>query len=86
MTTVGVHEAKTRLSELLRAVEAGEEVVVTRGGEAVARIVPIEPPTQPALIAQRGALKHLFGENTGDWDDDGGELAELFGVEAPDET
>ena len=86
MTIVGVHEAKTRLSELLRAVEAGEEVVVTRGGEAVARIVPIEPPTQPALIAQRGALKHLFGENTGDWGDDGGEMAELFGVEAPDET
>jgi len=37
-------------------------------------------------VAACGALKHLFGENTGDWDDDGGELAELFGVEAPDET
>ena len=37
-------------------------------------------------MAACGALKHLFGENTGDWDDDGGELAELFGVEAPDET
>ena len=40
MTTVGVHEAKTSLSELLRSVESGEEVLVTRGGQAVARIVP----------------------------------------------
>ena len=38
---VGVLEAKTRLSELLRSVEAGDEVVVTRGGRAVARIVGV---------------------------------------------
>ena len=44
MTTVSVHEAKTHLSRLLRAVEAGEEVVITRGGEPVARIEKVEPP------------------------------------------
>lgn len=86
MTTVGVHEAKTRLSQLLRDVERGEEVVVTRGGKPVARIVPVAPSREPKPIARFGVLKHLFGENTGDWDDDGGEMAELFGVEAPDET
>jgi len=36
MVTVGVHEAKTTLSELLRRVAAGEEVTITRGGEPVA--------------------------------------------------
>ncbi len=38
---VGVHEAKTRLSELLRAVAGGQEVEILRNGEPVARIVPI---------------------------------------------
>jgi prevent-host-death family protein len=37
---VGVHEAKSTLSELLRRVALGEEVTITRGGEPVARLVP----------------------------------------------
>jgi prevent-host-death family protein len=36
MTTVTVHEAKTKLSELLRRVEAGEEIVIARGDKPVA--------------------------------------------------
>lgn len=40
IVSVGVHEAKTQLSRLLRLVEAGQEVEVSRGGEPVARIVP----------------------------------------------
>ena len=39
MTVVNVHEAKTRLSQLLVQVEAGEEVVIARRGEPVARLV-----------------------------------------------
>ncbi len=39
--SVGVHEAKTHLSRLLKDVAAGEEVVITRRGEAVAKLVPI---------------------------------------------
>jgi prevent-host-death family protein len=38
--SVGVHEAKTQLSQLLRAVAAGEEVVITSRGREVARLVP----------------------------------------------
>ena len=40
MSEVGVHEAKTHLSRLLRQVMAGEEVVITRGGVPIARLVP----------------------------------------------
>jgi prevent-host-death family protein len=40
MKTVNVHEAKTRLSQLLAQVEAGEEVVIARAGKPVARLVP----------------------------------------------
>ncbi len=42
--TIGVAEAKAKLSELIDQVERGEEVVLSRYGKAVARIVPIEPP------------------------------------------
>lgn len=39
---VGVHEAKTHLSELLRLVEGGQEIEILRNGEPVARMVPAE--------------------------------------------
>lgn len=40
MKEVGAFEAKTRLGQLLDWVEAGEEVVITRRGKVVARLVP----------------------------------------------
>ena len=43
VTEVGVHEAKTHLSRLLRRVEGGEEVTIVRGGKPVARLAPIRP-------------------------------------------
>lgn len=43
MTTVGVHEAKTNLSSLLRRVANGEEIVITNDGRPAARLVPIAP-------------------------------------------
>jgi prevent-host-death family protein len=39
MKQVAVYEAKTRLSELLADVEQGEQVVITRRGRPVARLV-----------------------------------------------
>ena len=40
MITVGAFEAKTHLSSLLERVERGEEVLITRHGKVVARLVP----------------------------------------------
>lgn len=56
MTDVGVHEAKTHLSRLLRQVEAGEEVVILRGGHPVARLVPVEGRRQ-RLGVEEGRLR-----------------------------
>ena len=42
MRQVSVHEAKIHLSRLLRHAVAGEEVVITRSGRPVARLVAIE--------------------------------------------
>ncbi len=39
--TVGAFEAKTRLSELLRATEQGATFVIKRRGKAVARLTPV---------------------------------------------
>ena len=41
MREIGAFEAKTHLSELLSAVEAGETVRITKRGKAVADLVPI---------------------------------------------
>lgn len=38
---VGAHEAKTRLPELLRAVQAGARFTITRRGKPVAELVPL---------------------------------------------
>jgi prevent-host-death family protein len=41
--SITVVEAKSRFSALLAEVEAGEEIVVTRHGKVVARLVPDHP-------------------------------------------
>ena len=43
MKTVNVHEAKTTLSQLLVAVENGEDVVIARNGVPVARLSRVDP-------------------------------------------
>lgn len=42
MKTIGAFEAKNRLSELLDAAENGEEVMITKHGRPVAKLVPVE--------------------------------------------
>ena len=43
MREIGSFEAKNKLSALLDQVEHGAEIVITRHGKAVARLVPTEP-------------------------------------------
>jgi prevent-host-death family protein len=57
MDHVGVHEAKTHFSKLLKRVEAGEEITITRSGEVVARLVPpVEPKRGLVLGTARGEV------------------------------
>jgi prevent-host-death family protein len=53
METVGIYEARTRLSELLDKVGKGEEVTVTRHGVPIARIIPVD---RDKKIATRDAI------------------------------
>lgn len=56
MVTVNVHEAKTHLSRLLAQVEAGEDVVIARGGEPVARLVPLQERGKRHFGALKGKI------------------------------
>jgi len=58
MVQVTVAEAKTKLSSLLDAVEAGEAVVITRRGKPIAELVPrcSVRDLLPQLAALREAL------------------------------
>jgi prevent-host-death family protein len=60
MTTVAVRELKNRLSEYLRKVKAGERVVITERGRAVAVISAAEPPVDEGIEA-------MVRENVARW-------------------
>ena len=47
MQTVNIHAAKTQLSRLIEAVQAGEEIIIARAGKPVARLVPITTDAKP---------------------------------------
>lgn len=42
MGITNIHEAKSRLSQLIEQAERGEEVIIARAGKPVARLVPYE--------------------------------------------
>ena len=56
MAVVTIHNAKTNLSQLLARVEAGEEIILARGREPIARIVPFQPR---AVKRELGALRGI---------------------------
>jgi prevent-host-death family protein len=67
---VAVTNAKAQLTELIRRAEGGEEVVLTRHGQAVVRLVPVEAAVAPAArrklleaIRSAGAAKARAGES-----------------------
>jgi len=63
MTQVGAFEAKNRLGQLLDLVERGEEVVITRHGKEVARLVP--PRESVDREAARAAAQRIRDMSTG---------------------
>lgn len=49
MTIVNVHEAKTHLSQLLRRVMNGEEIIIARAGKPIAVLSPMQKPAEPRV-------------------------------------
>ncbi|MFN3075997.1 MAG: type II toxin-antitoxin system Phd/YefM family antitoxin [Alphaproteobacteria bacterium] len=57
MLTVNLAQAKAHLSELLDKVEAGEEVLITRHGRAIAHIRPALRPKHPLRLDDLAAFR-----------------------------
>jgi prevent-host-death family protein len=77
MFEVGMHEAKTTLSQLVARVHAGEDVIITRHGEPVARLVPASGPS--SLGSVRGAWRGRV-HMADDFDDLPDDIADAFGA------
>jgi prevent-host-death family protein len=77
MAQVGMHEAKTKLSQLVERAEAGEDVVIARNGKPVARLVPLT--NTASLASVRGAWRGRV-QVAEDFDDLPDDIAEAFGA------
>jgi prevent-host-death family protein len=55
MIVVNMHEAKTNLSKLVKRAAAGEEIIVAKAGEPVAKIVAYDGPTKKPRVP--GSMK-----------------------------
>jgi prevent-host-death family protein len=57
---VGIHEAKTHLSKLIPAVLAGEEVIITKSGQPLVKLVPVrqEPKSRPLGLFKNKIILH----------------------------
>lgn len=62
---VNMHEAKTRLSELVAAAERGEEVLIARNGRPAVRLMAIvkdHPPVRLGVLAGQIRLADDFDQ------------------------
>ncbi len=62
---VGIHEAKTNFSKLVKRAEAGQEVIVKNFERPVAKLVPYAPAAhdrKPGLLAGKIAIEPRFDE------------------------
>jgi prevent-host-death family protein len=57
MVTVNLAQAKACLSELLDKVEAGEEIIITRHGRAVAHVTRASRPRRPLPLDELAAFR-----------------------------
>ena len=71
-----VHEAKTHLSRILEQVATGEEVVISKAGQPVAKVVPLRPTVRRT---GRGVLKGRIRIHD-DFDELPDDIAETFGM------
>lgn len=63
-TKIGAYEAKTKLPELLRRVEAGERFTITHRGQPIAELRPVHQASKTAAanaVAQMRAFSRVKG-------------------------
>ena len=78
MSITNIHEAKSRLSQLIEQAEKGEEVIIARAGKPVVKLVPYQ---LPAKIRRGGQWRGKI-QIADDFDDLPEEIANAFGVDS----
>jgi prevent-host-death family protein len=79
MARIGMHEAKTNLSQLVERALAGEEIVLTRRGDPAVRLVPERAAGGFASLAGVWAGRVQIAEDFDELPDD---LAERLGMKS----
>lgn len=64
MGTIGSYEAKTHLPEMLKRTAQGEEIVITKHGVPVARLVPVSRAVKEAVRETIRELREFRKEHT----------------------
>ncbi len=72
-----MHEAKTKLSQLVERAQAGEEIVIARNGEPVARLVPVAAANSFASLRGRWRGQVQIADDFDELPDD---VAAAFGA------
>jgi prevent-host-death family protein len=63
MTTVNIHKAKTQFSRIVEQAEAGEEIVISRAGKPVARLVSLASVASKPRKLGQGKKHFTFPTN-----------------------
>jgi prevent-host-death family protein len=79
MSVTNIHEAKSRLSQLIEQAERGEEVIIARAGKPVAKLVPYQAKAK----ARRGGQWRGRVRTADDFDQLPQDIAEAFGLNGP---
>jgi len=77
MPEIGMHQAKTHLSQLVERALAGEDIIVTRRGKPAVRLAPVTPPGSREALLDCMAGEIEIGEDFDTLPDD---IAEAFGA------
>jgi prevent-host-death family protein len=75
--TIGIADAKARLSEVIARVEAGETVIIARNGRPVAEVRPVRSVSPDDAVKKiRAIVKRVSKRNQGQpsWPEGGGTL------------
>jgi len=73
---INMHEAKTRLSQLVAAAHEGEDIVIARAGTPVAKLVAYSEPAHTGRIGSMRGLIPILTEQ--EWEETDRAIAHLW--------
>jgi len=58
--TLNIHEAKTRLSQLIQQVEQGDEIIISRANKPIVRLVAYQEKAQPRRLGEAEGMVDIM--------------------------